>query len=124
MRIGRRALIEGASAIAWNGAIAYVNERSALADEFLLRHGGAPQNLATDTAFFDRLITPTPVFFVRSHFGPPSPDRARKLAVTGMVKTPLSFRVDELPFAFKEVTVTAVLQCAGNGRALHRPRVP
>ncbi|MBX3193010.1 MAG: molybdopterin-dependent oxidoreductase, partial [Labilithrix sp.] len=94
------------------------------AEEQLLRFGGSPQNLSTPLAWFDRLVTPTPVFFVRSHFGPPALDRARKVAIHGGVKTPLAFTAEELRASFPEVTVTAVLQCAGNGRSLHAPRVP
>ena len=89
-----------------------------------MRQGGSPQNLATPLAYFDRLITPIGVFFVRSHFGPPALDKARKTVFDGMVKTPLTLNVDELRAQFPEVTVTAVLQCAGNGRSLHKPRVP
>jgi sulfite oxidase len=40
------------------------------------------------------------------------------------VKTPITLTVDDLKAQLKEATVTAVLQCAGNGRALHKPRVP
>lgn len=90
----------------------------------LLRHGASPQNLATPSEYFDRLITPTSVFFVRSHFGPPADDRTRTIRFDGMVKTPLTLSVDELRAQFPAVTVTAVLQCSGNGRALHQPRVP
>jgi DMSO/TMAO reductase YedYZ molybdopterin-dependent catalytic subunit len=96
--------------------------RVAHADE-LLQFGGTPQNLATPVSYFDRLITPNPVFFVRSHFGPPALDRARKLVIEGLVERPLTLSPDELR-RLPEVTVTAVLQCAGNGRALHSPRVP
>ncbi len=92
------------------------------ADELLV-HGGAPQNLGTPLAWFDRLGTPNPVFFVRSHFGPPALDRGRKLVIEGAVKAPVTLTVDDLK-AFPEVTVTSVLQCAGNGRALMAPRVP
>jgi sulfite oxidase len=91
--------------------------------EVLLEHTGAPQNLGTPTAFFDRLITPTSVFFVRSHFGPPALDPSRRLRIGGMVKRPLDLGAAELRH-FKEVTITAVLQCAGNGRSLHAPRIP
>lgn len=97
----------------------------ALADlgDVLLQQSGAPQDLATPLAYFDRLITPTPVFFVRSHFGPPALDPQRKLKLAGMVKRPLV--LSSAGFRdFKEVTLTAVLQCSGNGRALHTPRVP
>jgi DMSO/TMAO reductase YedYZ molybdopterin-dependent catalytic subunit len=101
--------------------------RPAFGDEparALLQNVGSPQDLATPLAWFDRLLTPTDVFFVRSHFGPPSLDPGRKLAIEGLVTTPLSMTPDELRAKFPAVTVTAVLQCAGNGRALHAPRVP
>ncbi len=106
------------------GVAALLRGKLASADEMLIRQGGSPQNLATPIEYFDRLITPTSVFFVRSHFGPPALDRTRKTVIDGMVKTPLTFSVDELKKSFPEVTVTAVLQCSGNGRSLHRPTVP
>lgn len=117
--IGRRAVLQG------TGIAALLRSSLARAeDDVLLRQGGVPQNLATPAEYFDRLVTPTSVFFVRSHFGPPALDRARKTTFDGMVKTPLTLGVDELRAQFPEVTVTAVLQCSGNGRALHTPRVP
>jgi DMSO/TMAO reductase YedYZ molybdopterin-dependent catalytic subunit len=121
MKMKRRAFLASSSALAL--------ARRAAADagepaHELLRHVGAPQDLATPIEWFDRLITPTDVFFVRSHFGPPSLDRSRKVTVGGMVKAPLSLDVDALRSGFANTTVTAVLQCAGNGRALHAPRVP
>ncbi len=64
------------------------------------------------------------MFFVRSHFGPPALDRTRKTTFDGLVTTPLTLDVEELRKSFPEVTITAVLQCAGNGRALQKPRVP
>lgn len=87
----------------------------------LLQH--TTQNLATPTNLFDRLIIPTNQFFVRSHFGPPTLDPVRPLRVEGLVDRPVTLAPGDLR-KFEEVTVTAVLQCAGNGRALHRPRVP
>jgi DMSO/TMAO reductase YedYZ molybdopterin-dependent catalytic subunit len=90
----------------------------------LFRNVGSPQDLATPLPWFERLITPTDVFFVRSHFGPPAYDKTRKISFEGLVKTPLAFTPDELRAAFKEITVTAVLQCAGNGRSFQSPRVP
>ena len=96
------------------------------ADELLplLRRVGSPQDLETPLSYFDRLITPTEAFFVRSHFGPPSLDRSRTLMIDGLVKRTQSLTTDELKDVFKETTVTAVLQCAGNGRGLHAPKVP
>jgi sulfite oxidase len=96
---------------------------TARAEDHLLKLTGAPQNLATPLSFFDRLVTPNSVFFVRSHFGPPALDPAHKLVVDGLVRSPLSIAPGDLR-SLPEVTVVAVLQCAGNGRALHTPRVP
>src|SRR5262249_25973122 len=76
----------------------------------LLAHVDRPQDLATPTEYFDRLITPTSVFFVRSHFGPPLLEPSRRLRISGMVSRPLDLAVNELK-KFKEVTLTAVLQC-------------
>ncbi len=115
--IGRRRLLQATGLL-----LALSPSRAALAE--LLRQGGAPQNLATPTHLFDRLITPVPDFFVRSHFGPPALHRDRPLDVEGLVATKLTLTAAELEKSFKPVTVTAVLQCAGNGRALHTPRVP
>ena len=123
MRIGRRGVIEGAAA----GAALVAFARRAVADggDTLLRYGSSPQNLATPTSYFERLITPTDAFFVRSHFGAPNLDRTRTLSIGGLLKSPLvDLKVEDLKAQFKETTVTAVLQCAGNGRALHKPRVP
>ncbi len=115
--IGRRRLLQGTGI-----ALAFTPAGTAFAD--LLRQERAPQNLATPITRFDRLITPTPDFFVRSHFGPPALDRSRPLSVEGLVTNKLTLTAAELEKSFKPVTVTAVLQCAGNGRALHVPRVP
>jgi DMSO/TMAO reductase YedYZ molybdopterin-dependent catalytic subunit len=95
----------------------------ARADDELLKFGGTPQNLATPTTYFDRLVTPNSVFFVRSHFGPPALDLSRKLVIDGLVDKPLQLSLDDLR-RMPATTVTAVLQCAGNGRSLHVPRVP
>lgn len=118
-RIERRAFLAGVAALA--------AARRAFAEgpaHELLRRGGYPQNLETPLAWFDRLVTPNDVFFVRSHFGAPALDRRRKLAVGGLVATPLALDVEALRAGFPPATVTAVLQCAGNGRGLSSPRVP
>ena len=82
-----------------------------------------PENFATPIGWFDRLTTPIDVFFVRSHFGAPAVVRDGRLRVEGMVRQPLDLGVTELE-RLPQTTITAVLQCAGNGRALMDPRVP
>ncbi len=107
------------------GALAFAAAglpRRALADGLLVRVA-QPENWATPLAQFDGLITPTPVFFVRSHFGAPALKPGRVLRIGGMVERPLELTAADLK-DFEEVTLTCVLQCAGNGRSLHVPRVP
>src|SRR6185436_534514 len=102
--IGRRRLLQGAAlALGFSPGTTFADE--------LIRQGRTPQNLATPTSMFDRLITPTPSFFVRSHFGPPALDPERRLEVGGLVTGTLSFTPAELKKAFTPVTITAVLQC-------------
>jgi DMSO/TMAO reductase YedYZ molybdopterin-dependent catalytic subunit len=76
---------------------------------------------------FTSYLTPNSRFFVRSHFGPPPAellsDQNWRLRVGGLVDRPLTFALKELK-QFEEVTLTAVLQCSGNGRAAHRPKTP
>jgi DMSO/TMAO reductase YedYZ molybdopterin-dependent catalytic subunit len=43
--------------------------------------------------------------------------------VGGLVERPLTLRLQELA-QFEEITITAVVQCSGNGRAFYRPRAP
>ncbi|MBS7790821.1 sulfite oxidase [Roseococcus sp. SDR] len=73
-------------------------------------------------------ITPTELFFVRNNGTLPevSPQAAADwtLEVTGCVRRPLSLRLDELRGRFPTVEVTAVLECAGNGRSAFEPPVP
>lgn len=97
--------------------------RPGFGEEGLLQHLGSPQDLGSPLSAVGRLLTPTEVFFVRSHFGPPALDPGRRLQISGLVRKPLSLDAAALR-RFPEVTTTAVLQCAGNGRALQAPRVP
>jgi len=81
-------------------------------------------NTPTPMTLLDRPTIPTASFFVRSHYGPPATlDPHRPVVVGGLVKTPLSITVRDVK-ASDLVTLTAVLECAGNGRARHAPRVP
>ncbi len=86
-----------------------------------------PFDAETDVSVFREWITPVDKLFVRSHFGPPPAavtDPARwRLSVSGLVREPQAFSLEDLR-QFEAVTLTAVLQCSGNGRAFYRPRVP
>ena len=73
-------------------------------------------------------LTPTSLFFVRNNGTLPSLPRGSgqdwRLDVTGLVERPLSLSLAELRARFPVVEVTAVLECAGNGRTGFSPPVP
>ena len=73
-------------------------------------------------------LTPTPVFFVRNNGTQPELPRDSganwRLEVTGLVHRPLSLSLAELRARFRVVEVTAVMECAGNGRSALSPPVP
>lgn len=86
-----------------------------------------PFDAETPVREFTSWLTPNERFFVRSHFGPPPAESVQldawRLTIKGLVKEGLSLTLKELQ-QFEPVSLTAVLQCSGNGRAHHRPKVP
>jgi sulfite oxidase len=73
-------------------------------------------------------VTPAALFFVRNNGSlplvPPEAAEDWVLEVTGRVARPLALRLGDLRARFPEVEVTAVLECAGNGRSGFAPPVP
>jgi DMSO/TMAO reductase YedYZ molybdopterin-dependent catalytic subunit len=87
-----------------------------------------PFDAETPVAEFTSWLTPNERLFVRSHFGPPAPETIDsatwRLTVGGRVVKPLTLGLRDVTKEFEAVSLTAVLQCSGNGRAFHRPKVP
>jgi sulfite oxidase len=82
-------------------------------------HELEPFNVETcAAALAEDAITATDAFYVRGHGAVPDldPDGFR-LRVHGLVERELSLSLSTLREAFREQTVTATLQCAGNRRA-------
>src|SRR2546428_653448 len=92
--------------------------------EFITRVS-RPQDLESPPQWLTSWLTPNNRFFVRSHFGPPSPSSLKdwQLHVEGDVKQRLTLSFSDLK-TFEAVTLHAVVQCSGNGRAFFRPKVP
>jgi len=82
-------------------------------------------DLETPVEYFNTWLTPVPHFFVRNHMYEPAqldaPDW--RLSVGGEVEKPLTLRFAELS-KLETHSVVNTLECAGNGRSLHRPQVP
>ena len=92
--------------------------------EKLLVRSLRPPDYESPVALLDSFLTPVEHFYVRSHLPvPPGLDGATwTLAIDGEVNTPLSMTLDELR-KMPSATVTATLECAGNGRAFFDPPV-
>lgn len=84
----------------------------------LVVHTEEPFNAETGLASLTDPVTDTDAFYVRGHGPVPEIDaRAWHLRVQGLVQRELSLSLETLREAFRERSVTATLQCAGNRRA-------
>ena len=84
----------------------------------LVVHEQEPFNAETGLASLADPVTDTDAFYVRAHGPVPEIDpRAWRLRVHGLVERELSLSLETLREAFRERSVTATLQCAGNRRA-------
>ena len=82
-------------------------------------------DLETPVEHFNTWLTPASRFFVRSHMHDPIELGAEgwNLTIGGEVEKPYTLDLAELS-RLKSYSVVNTLECAGNGRSLHRPRVP
>jgi sulfite oxidase len=82
-------------------------------------------DLETPVEYFNTWLTPVPHFFVRNHMYEPvqldAPDW--RLSIGGEVEKPITLSLAELS-KLETHSVVNTLECAGNGRSLHRPQVP
>jgi DMSO/TMAO reductase YedYZ molybdopterin-dependent catalytic subunit len=83
-----------------------------------------PKNLETPFDRIDSYLTPTELFYIRSHFPTPNLDAASyRLHIGGAVGRPLSLSYEELR-SMRSETRVATLECAGNSRVFLVPQVP
>jgi DMSO/TMAO reductase YedYZ molybdopterin-dependent catalytic subunit len=90
--------------------------------EFIVRNR-RPKDLETPVEVFQSYLTPNERFFIRSHHPEPKlKSEDWQLKVEG-APVDVSLDLTQLK-SMEKATVTAVLQCAGNSRALYDPKVP
>jgi DMSO/TMAO reductase YedYZ molybdopterin-dependent catalytic subunit len=82
-------------------------------------------DLEAPVEYFNTWLTPVPHFFVRNHMHEPSELDANdwRLSLGGEVEKPLTLSLADLS-KIETHSVVNTLECAGNGRSLHRPQVP
>jgi len=82
-----------------------------------------PLNLEMPFSSLREFITPNEQFYVRGHFPIPEIDtRSWRLKVEGAVGLPFESSYDELR-QMPSKTMTATMECAGNGRSFLEPKV-
>src|SRR5437879_5718485 len=82
-----------------------------------------PTNLETPFDQVDSYLTPTGLFYIRSHFPAPKLEIASyQLRIDGAVRRPFSLSYQQLRTMPSETRV-ATLECAGNSRVFLVPQV-
>lgn len=82
-----------------------------------------PKNFETPFDRIDSYLTPTELFYIRSHFPTPNFDRASyTLRIDGAVRNPFAMSYEELR-SMRSETRVATLECAGNSRVFLVPQV-
>src|SRR6202165_3491326 len=101
----------------------YVDNTAQLSSAGLIIRQKEPKNLESPFDRIDSYLTPTELFYIRSHFPIPTLDRASyKLRIDGAVRSPFALSYDELRNMPSETRV-ATLECAGNSRVFLVPQV-
>ena len=126
--LSRRRFLEeaaiGAAALGLSSTARAATRRSA-ADQGLklVPKSEHPPNWETPVAAFLEERTPTDLFFIRSHFEYPQIDRdSWTFSIEGLIEKPISYSLADLE-KLPQVQTVAVLQCSGNGRSFHQPKV-
>jgi DMSO/TMAO reductase YedYZ molybdopterin-dependent catalytic subunit len=82
-----------------------------------------PKNLEAPFDRIDSYLTPTELFYIRSHFPTPDLDRASyQLRIDGAVRRPFALSYGALR-SMRSETRVATLECAGNSRVFLVPQV-
>jgi DMSO/TMAO reductase YedYZ molybdopterin-dependent catalytic subunit len=101
----------------------YVDNTAQFSSTGLIIRQKEPRNLEAPFDRLDSYLTPTELFYIRSHFPTPKLDRASyKLRIDGAVRYPLALGYEELR-SMRSETRVATLECAGNSRVFLVPQV-
>src|ERR1700745_2588566 len=101
----------------------YVDDTAPFSSAGLIIRQKEPRNLEAPFDRIDSYLTPTELFYIRSHFPTPKLDRASyQLRLDGAVRPPLTLSDEEVRNMRSETRV-ATLECAGNGRVFLVPQV-
>jgi DMSO/TMAO reductase YedYZ molybdopterin-dependent catalytic subunit len=101
----------------------YLDNTAPFASAGLIIRQKEPRNLEAPFDRIDSYLTPTELFYIRSHFSTPNLDRASyQLRIDGAVWHPFALSYEQLRNMRSETRV-ATLECAGNSRVFLVPQV-
>jgi DMSO/TMAO reductase YedYZ molybdopterin-dependent catalytic subunit len=101
----------------------YINETRQSSQTGLIIRQKEPPNLEMPFDQLDSYLTPTELFYIRSHFPVPRIDLASyQLKIDGAVRNPFALTYKELR-EMRSETGVATLECAGNSRVFLVPQV-
>ncbi|MCC6539095.1 MAG: sulfite oxidase [Bryobacterales bacterium] len=90
----------------------------------MIVHNDFPEDLESLPEYLSSWITPNDAFFVRQHLPRPRTSaETHKIEVGGLAANKLTLSIADLR-KLPQVSVPAVLECAGNGRSYYRPKMP
>ncbi len=122
-RLGAATVLAGAAPAFWPRA-SFAQDAVVPGKEKLIVRSLRYMDLEMPVHLLDSWITPVELFYVRNHLALPSVNLPEwRLVVTGEVERPLELTLGDLE-KFEPTSVTNTIECAGNGRAFYRPRVP
>jgi len=123
--ISAAAILTAAAPLWLNRAWAQKQAVEVAGEEGMLLRSFRFIDLESPVEYFNTWLTPVPHFFVRNHMHEPSELDADtwRLSLGGEVEKPLTLNLAELS-KIETHSVVNTLECAGNGRSLHRPQVP
>ena len=101
----------------------YFDTNAPFASAGLIIRQKEPKNLEAPFDLIDTYLTPTELFYIRSHFATPDLDRtAYQLRIDGAVRQPFAVGYEQLR-GMRSETRVATLECAGNSRVFLVPPV-
>jgi len=123
MPLTRRDFVRTALATPFLAAGAYAQDPARPPFPGLIVRAHEPRNLEFPVSELRDAIVPTEHFFVRSHFAVPQVDvKTWRLKVEGAVEKPLELTLEDLG-KLASRSLTATIECAGNGRVHLAPPV-
>src|SRR6478609_5655877 len=101
----------------------YLDNSAPFSSAGLIIRQKEPKNLEAPFDRIESYLTPTELFYIRSHFPTPDLDRASyQLRIDGAVGRPFALSYEEFR-SMRSETRVATLECAGNSRVFLVPQV-